>query len=643
MKSKFAALAITTAVSATGIAPAQTSYTSTSDTTAWNSARWNNTADGPTYSSTYTANQNVAFTSGTYNFAGMGAAINVGNVTLASGVKVNFTSSTNTFASGGSVRTFDIGAGALLDFSNQSFSTAAGTGFIKNGSGVLALAGNTYSGGFTLNNGTVILRGVNALGAGGALILNGGTVAGSASRDLNGKYAGGITIGGDVQFGEMSTNVTSASNSANLTFSNSMALGSANRTLVLGNAGTVTFGGIISNSGSGGITFDATADGTGRFEVTNTANTFTGPIKLTGGEVRFAAPDSVGNANNSIIIDGGRFSTADSANFTLASTHDIHVGDAAGTSISTPGTSILTYNGVIANKTGETGSWAKQGGGVLAIGGQSTYTGATVINQGTLRLSSGNDRLPTGTVVSLGQAASANLGTLDLGGNSQQIAGLQSIAGTHTGTSTNVVTSATASTLTIRCATSTTYSYGDSTPANSGIISGAISLQKLGEGTQILGGTNTYTGTTTVSEGGLVINGSLGGPGLVTVRSGAVLGGNGIIGGSLAFDSGAKFLFSAFDTLTVNGSMVSFANFSVADLVGLNSLADMGTYALIGGTATFDLTNVANLGAENAYDLGDGKSAYFESGSLNLVVVPEPSAALLGAFGILPLLRRRRA
>jgi len=53
-----------------------------------------------------------------------------------------------------------------------------------------------------------------------------------------------------------------------------------------------------------------------------------------------------------------------------------------------------------------------------------------------------------------------------------------------------------------------------------------------------------------------------------------------------------------------------------------------GIYTLINGTATIDFANVSNVGSSNAYDLGGGKSAYFQSGSLDLVVtaVPEPSA-----------------
>src|SRR4051812_28526425 len=45
-------------------------------TTAWSASRWNNTADASPYNATYTANNNVTFTTNkSYSFAGMGAAI----------------------------------------------------------------------------------------------------------------------------------------------------------------------------------------------------------------------------------------------------------------------------------------------------------------------------------------------------------------------------------------------------------------------------------------------------------------------------------------------------------------------------------------------------------------------------------------
>ena len=678
MKLKFSILAF--AAASLGIVQAQTSYTGTASTGLWFSNRWNNTTDAAPYTSTFTTNNAASFAAGTYTFTGGGTG-SVGNITLADGASVTFSAASGTWGTGGNVRTLTIGSGSIFDLSTNSMSITAGTGFIKDGSGVLALAGGTYAGGFTVNAGTVILRGTNAMGDGGLLTLNGGTVAGSANRILTDKYDSGIVIGGNVQFGELATVVSSASSTANLTFNNNVGLGSANRTLTQGNSGTNTFSGIISNT-SGGLTFAANVSADGRFEITNASNTFTGPINVTGGEVRFTADGSIGNAANDIVIDGGRFAKAsDALTVTLGGGRDISVGDAVGTAISSPGTGVLIYNNAIANKTGETGSWAKQGGGTLELGGVSTYTGDTAINSGLVKLTTGNDRLPTGTVVSIGQSASINLGTLDLNGRNQQIAGLNSTAGTNATASNNSVTSATAATLTIGGTGS--YSFGDGTDANSGVIVGAISLVKEGSGTQTLGDTNTYTGTTTVNSGTLIINGNIS-TSLTTIKSGGTLGGSGSVGGlsvegggtlapgnspgilnvgstslatlsTFAVEINGNTVSTQYDQLNVTGTM------SLAGLLSVTmgyTPADSALFFIIAndGLPTDAITGTfSNAPVDGGiYKLGgqDFKISYFGDSGTNsfiggndvvLMAIPEPSATLLvGGLGFLVMLRRRR-
>jgi len=59
---------------------------------------------------------------------------------------------------------------------------------------------------------------------------------------------------------------------------------------------------------------------------------------------------------------------------------------------------------------------------------------------------------------------------------------------------------------------------------------GVAALAKNGAGTLVLGGTNTYSGLTTVSAGTLIVNGSTGPSNQLVVEAGATLGGSGTIG-----------------------------------------------------------------------------------------------------------------
>ena len=70
--------------------------------------------------------------------------------------------------------------------------------------------------------------------------------------------------------------------------------------------------------------------------------------------------------------------------------------------------------------------------------------------------------------------------------------------------------------------------------------------------------------------------------------------------------------------------------------------AATGIYTMIAGDFTLDTTNISHFGLGNALDLGGGKFGYFQEGSFDVVIIPEPGAALLGGLGVIALLRRRR-
>jgi outer membrane autotransporter protein len=142
----------------------------------------------------------------------------------------------------------------------------------------------------------------------------------------------------------------------------------------------------------------------------------------------------------------------------------------------------VTYNGTISGTAGIT----KSGTGTLVLSAANTYGGATAITAGTLQLSGGTNRLPVGTALSI-----SNAGVFDLNGQNQTIAALAS---------SSALASITlgSGTLSVNQATNTTYAGG---------ISGTGGLTKLGVGTLLLSGNDTYSGATTIGAGTLQLSG----------------------------------------------------------------------------------------------------------------------------------------
>jgi fibronectin-binding autotransporter adhesin len=118
------------------------------------------------------------------------------------------------------------------------------------------------------------------------------------------------------------------------------------------------------------------------------------------------------------------------------------------------------------------GSLTKIGAGTLTLTGNNSYSGGTALNAGTLAVGS-NTALGTGALTF------ANGTTLQAAANGLALANAMTLNGTDT-----VDTQSNALTLV-------------------GTLSGSGSLIKIGAGTLVLTGANTYTGTTTISAGTL--------------------------------------------------------------------------------------------------------------------------------------------
>jgi autotransporter-associated beta strand protein len=576
----------------------QTSYTSTSATGAWNTSRWNNSADGPTYASTYTANQPVSFTSGTYTFAGMGAATNVGNIDIASGVTVNFASTGFTILTNGSVRTITVGSGGLFNTAAQAISLAAGTGFIKTGSGAwLSSNGNAFPGGFTLNSGTMLIGGVNAMGGGGALVLNGGCIAATTgNRDFTNRYSG-ITIGGNIQFGDVGANFSQiTADNRNLTFANNVDLGGATRTFTIGNGGNTTFQGVVSN---GGLIIEAVPTyGTGGIVFNTSANTFDGTVTVNSGRLTAGVTGSLGSTvGNTTVNNGGclrfGFAAGNSENF-IINGHGTTDGAATGVgalrcvissgnttlngsitlgsaaSIESAGGSGFRLNGGISGAfpltiAGNIGteinsvisqitSLTKDSSSTLLLTAQNTYSGLTTVKKGTLRLNrTGGATLPSTNDIVVNAGGTLQISSnqiledLDLsgGGNLTVDAGaILTITGTYTpgsGTINNL------GTIVLNGIAAQNFP-GASTVINNGTAGTLTNLTIDNSNGVSLNNSFTVAGTLTLTAGALSIgsntltlNGAVSGTGTISgsSTSNLTIGGT---AGTINFTSGARSL-----------------------------------------------------------------------------------------------------
>jgi autotransporter-associated beta strand protein len=332
----------------------------------------------------------------------------------------------------------------------------------------------------------------------------------------------------------------------------------------------------------------------------------------------------------------------------------------------------------------------KTGDGMLSLNVSNTALSGTIeVQQGVLRIRNENNTLGNATVALNGglfeifanngitstNATTSVIGesTVQLGrstsgaGVSNTMGALQLGSSKLTVTANNLNTSGTANVIygaTTLSNNATLEVVNNGLGATTQVTLGAVGdsggdygLTKTGSGVLVLDSANTYTGNTTVSAGTLLINGSTAAASTVIVGAGAVIGGNGTINGDLSLANGAFVAFDPNFTLTLGGFVVGDPSFGVASLRNLSGGAldwdtiDVGTYTLITGVnlgpTYFNDTNISNFGFSNALTgLGTGgtKSAYFQNGSLQLVVIPEPTtwALLAGSLTALVIFRRRR-
>lgn len=387
-----------------------------------------------------------------------------------SGVEAGFVQTAN------STRTITVNANTLTLAgigASGNFSMAGGPttgkvdgGLAKAGAGTLVIAGaSTYTLGTTLSNGTLSISADNNLGT--------GNIA------MNGAVA--------------STLETTATFNLTKNIDFSASAGTQNIKVAAGT--TLTLDGVLSGAAARQLySGSTTAGGTAVF--TNAANSATGTLLVRNSSAQISGSGTFGASTAGLQLNGvvtavanvdlgGTTQTVGAVSFAGYST--LSNGTLSGTSYagSNNAGAIIDVSAILADGTGASNlSMTSSGGlGKMILSGANTYTGTTTVNSGTLEVS-GAGKLGAATA-----ALSVDGGTLELGGTSQTV-GAVTISG---GTTQNGTLTGSSYALT-------------NTGAISAILAGTGGLTKTGAGTAILTGNNTYTGTTTVSLGTLVIN-----------------------------------------------------------------------------------------------------------------------------------------
>ena len=294
-------------------------------------------------------------------------------------------------------------------------------------------------------------------------------------------------------------------------------------------------------------------------------------VIINNGTIRIVGTTATNYERGFTVQSGGAtFDAATGANWTLA------VGSPAiNYAVTYTGNPSLAFTGAGTGRFDKvfsgTGGLSKSGGGTWTLGATNTYTGATNINAGTLNLLGGAAIADTGAVI-IANVAGA---TLKLSANET----IGSLAG---GGITGGTVDLQGNTLTTGNAATTTFA--------GGITGSGGSLVKQGVGAFTLGGTNTYTGTTTVNAGRLNLASTSNASDIIV--NNATLGGEGSTSGSLTFNTGATLAidFNSFEALTTTGAVDFAAPTMLA--VDFSSVAGSGTVDVL---YYGSLANFANL------------------------------------------------
>ncbi|QJE95576.1 beta strand repeat-containing protein [Luteolibacter luteus] len=595
----------------------------------------------------------------------------------------------------------DVTGSAAEDLTVSGQVTGSGA-FNKNGAGTMRVTGNNnFTGALAISGGVLQAASNNALGFGGAIgntAVNGTTVTGGGALDLSGVTVNeAITLnGGKLINSNTSTAGTLASGIAGIritavgsgyTSAPTVALsggGGSGATATTALSGA-TVGSVTTTAAGSGYTSAPTVTLNGGAGTGATATAVISSLTLTGTNNEIGGDGNL--SVNAIITGTGGYTKTGAGTLTL-------------------GTGASTLAGDIVVNGGAINVAVQGNATTSAFGNQASSRTVTINNGAIVNFNTNNvlgngavalANLPTFTVNQGGTLAANNynvIGAVNLNGGTL----------TRTGTGTpgsyqgfelkgTVTTGGSAqSTITStggyghHLAGNINFNVGNAVAGADLIVAAALrnaspdvggtgGLTKTGSGTMALNASNTYTGATMVSAGTLLVNGALGNT-AVTVGIDGILGGGsataGTIAGNVTVD-GTLAPGSSAGTLALGGNLLlnstAILNWELDAAsplslgLGVNDLVTVGGQLTLDGTlnvagtssfagvntGTWTLLTYGSL-VDNSLVLGSmptldsGLSWQLTTGDnrVNVSIVPEPRAALLGALGLMFLFRRRR-
>lgn len=508
-------------------------------------------------------------------------------------------------------------------------------GFDKTEAGTLSLAaGSTFGGGISIQGGTVAIGADSALGAAPAtvtpsnLVINGGSLSLVAGFEINANRGIALGAGGGAlaySGAATATYLGAIQGSGALTLSS---IGGAQ--WVIGGASTYTGGTTL--GGAGEIVVKSNSAGPAGNPTSGPFGAGPAPLVLAGATLR-STTDGERTIGNAVVIASNTTFTTYAAEKRLTFLGPMTITNGTKTLTvnigATVAGTVLWLGGAIGDD-GHGYGLTLAGSGITVFGGTNTYSGVTTLGgtglaipftsstaaggpfgTGALTLGGSQIRATTSTAVVLSNAVS-------FAANTAVPASVPAAALTFAGP---VTLAGGTRTLTQNAGANVTFSGGIGDGTN------VYGFVKAGTGTVVLAGMNTYDGGTAVSNGTLVVSGTLG-TGTVTVAGTATLAGGGSIGGSVSDSAGSRIVVGADGgptaTLAIGGDLTLAGSDTLRfDLAGTNSLdrITVGGSLAPGGVTSIQVAGSIEDLPPGQYPLIDvagtlgGSAARFSAGS----------------------------